>query len=306
MGLIESIAFPEQDEGPDAPIVDVEKVLGDQAWESFLHSYSCFWRCCIKKKNSVIDVPMNYYYFEQGKTDINLMESTFSANMVTTDANNKQGGSRRQATPEMIGLETRFNNDTDTEQKYNFNFQKERSASVEVTYQRGFSIGGKANFTLGIPKIAEDSSLGVEIETHVQVTKTTGEKHEERVTTSATSEITVAPHSHYTITVVMEERNLEATFKLSTHCIKLKQTEADRSNNTDADSPQNGSMDVGSRAAGIVGQRPGIRSEAARIPAEGRMPQRGPDAATSSRQSVIQVVEQRATDGVSVYFPNDY
>lgn len=40
MGLIESIAFPEQDEGPDAPIVDVEKVLGDQAWESFLHSYS--------------------------------------------------------------------------------------------------------------------------------------------------------------------------------------------------------------------------------------------------------------------------
>ncbi|PVD18917.1 hypothetical protein C0Q70_21476 [Pomacea canaliculata] len=267
MGLIESIAFPEQDEGPDAPIVDVEKVLGDQAWESFLHSYS--WNTHI-----ISQCPQ-------------------------TDANNKQGGSRRQATPEMIGLETRFNNDTDTEQKYNFNFQKERSASVEVTYQRGFSIGGKANFTLGIPKIAEDSSLGVEIETHVQVTKTTGEKHEERVTTSATSEITVAPHSHYTITVVMEERNLEATFKLSTHCIKLKQTEADRSNNTDADSPQNGSMDVGSRAAGIVGQRPGIRSEAARIPAEGRMPQRGPDAATSSRQSVIQVVEQRATDGVS-------
>lgn len=45
-----------------------------------------FWRCCIKKKNFVIDVPMNYYYFEQGKPDINLMESTFSANMVTVSS----------------------------------------------------------------------------------------------------------------------------------------------------------------------------------------------------------------------------
>ncbi|PVD18913.1 hypothetical protein C0Q70_21472 [Pomacea canaliculata] len=115
----------------------------------------------------------------------------------------------------MIGLETRFNNDTETEQKYNFNFQKERSASVEVTYQRGFSIGGKANFTLGVPKITAEGKVGIEIETHVEVTKTTGERHEERVTTSATSEITVAPHSHYTATVVMEERSLVADFEMS-------------------------------------------------------------------------------------------
>ncbi|PVD18912.1 hypothetical protein C0Q70_21471 [Pomacea canaliculata] len=114
----------------------------------------------------------------------------------------------------MIGLETRFNNDTETEQKYNFNFEKERSASVEVTYQRGFSIGGKANFTLGLPKVAGDGELGFEIETHVEVSKTTGERHEEKVTTSAMSEITVAPHSHYTATVVMEERTLVADFEI--------------------------------------------------------------------------------------------
>ena len=49
----------------------------------------------------------------------------------------------------------------------------------------------------------------------MQVSKTTGETFEQTLTTCATSDITVAPHSHYTATVVMEERNLLADFQVS-------------------------------------------------------------------------------------------
>ena len=49
-----------------------------------------------------------------------------------------------------------------------------------------------------------------------QVSKTSGETFEQTLTTCATSDITVAPHSHYTATMVMEERSLLADFQVST------------------------------------------------------------------------------------------
>ncbi|XP_025079412.1 uncharacterized protein LOC112555291 isoform X1 [Pomacea canaliculata] len=217
MGLLHSLAFPKQDEKdkPKPLIIDVEEVLKEAAWDMYIHSYGPLRRQFIKRKNFTIEVPMNYYHFEQGPPKIRVRHVGQTRHNLSTDTDGAQQGVQEgRGVPEMIGLETRFNNDTETEQKYNFNFQKERSASVEVTYQRGFSIGGKANFTLGVPKITAEGKVGIEIETHVEVTKTTGERHEERVTTSATSEITVAPHSHYTATVVMEERSLVADFEI--------------------------------------------------------------------------------------------
>ncbi|XP_025079411.1 uncharacterized protein LOC112555290 [Pomacea canaliculata] len=217
MGLLYSLAFPKQDEKekPNPLIIDVEEVLAEAAWDMYIHAYGPFRRKFIKRENFTIEVPMNYYHFEQGPPKITVRHVGQTRHNLSTDTDGaRQAVQEGRGVPEMIGLETRFNNDTETEQKYNFNFQKERSASVEVTYHRGFSIGGKANFALGVPKVTGEGKVGIDIETHVKVTKITGERHEERVTTSATSEITVAPHSHYTATVVMEERSMVADFEI--------------------------------------------------------------------------------------------
>ena len=48
-------------------------------------------------------------------------------------------------------------------------FDKTRKASITVSYQKGFSIGGKANFSLGLPKVLSDKSLGLEMTTNLQV-----------------------------------------------------------------------------------------------------------------------------------------
>ena len=41
---------------------------------------------------------------------------------------------------------------------------------MTVTYQKGYSIGGKASFSLGLPKVMSDSSVGGEMNMNVQVT----------------------------------------------------------------------------------------------------------------------------------------
>nr|KAG5697712.1 hypothetical protein BaRGS_000597 [Batillaria attramentaria] len=175
----------------------------------------------LRRKNFKIEVPMNFYSFEQ-------LEQTFKprkrrAGAVDAGCGNGPSGSklegkalahRDQTSPEHTGLETVFNNDTGEEQTYNFKFEKIRKATISVSYQKGYSIGGKANFSLGLPKVLSDGSAGVELDMHVQVSKTTGETFEESLTTSATSEIKVSGYSHYTASVVMEERSLVADFVL--------------------------------------------------------------------------------------------
>ena len=48
-----------------------------------------------------------------------------------------------------------------------------------------------------------------------QITKATGERFEESLKTSATSDIVVSARSRYIASVVMEERALLANFKVS-------------------------------------------------------------------------------------------
>ncbi|XP_076435440.1 uncharacterized protein LOC143275317 isoform X2 [Babylonia areolata] len=118
-----------------------------------------------------------------------------------------------QTSPGQIGLQTEFNNDTDEKQTYTFQFEKVRTASVEVSYQKGFSIGTKANFSIGLPKVMGDGSIGAEVDKHLEVTKSTGERFEESLKTSATSDIVVSERSRYIASVVMEEKQLLANFK---------------------------------------------------------------------------------------------
>ncbi|KAL8580868.1 hypothetical protein ACOMHN_039568 [Nucella lapillus] len=111
---------------------------------------------------------MNYYHFEQEGPQVfktknrpsGAVDSGVEPSTSKSQLKGRQLAHRDQTSPEHIGLETVFNNDTEKEQTYNFKFDKTRRATVSVNYQRGYSIGGNANFSLGLPKVMADSSLG--------------------------------------------------------------------------------------------------------------------------------------------------
>ncbi|KAK7090292.1 uncharacterized protein [Littorina saxatilis] len=210
--------------GEDTPlIIDVEQTIADAAWDMFVHTHRRFQRWCLRRKDYRVEVPMNYYHFEQDgpqvfrpkKSPQGAVDAGCGAQPSQSLLKGKQLAHRDKTSPEHMGLETVFNNDTDKDQTYNFRFEKMRKASINVSYQKGYSIGTKANFSLGLPKVLSDSSIGVEMNMNVQVTKTTGETFEETLTTSANSQITVGAYSHYTASVVMEERSLLADFEIN-------------------------------------------------------------------------------------------
>lgn len=68
-----------------------------------------------------------------------------------------------------MSLDTVFNNDTAESQMYKFRFEKTRRTEISVSFQKGFTIGGKANFSIGIPKLLGDGNIGAEIEMQYQV-----------------------------------------------------------------------------------------------------------------------------------------
>ncbi|KAL8580899.1 hypothetical protein ACOMHN_039599 [Nucella lapillus] len=142
---------------------------------------------------------MNYYHFE-------VLEQKFEQKKSLPSLKVEGAGSKAQTSkslvegdiPDKHGLKTEFKNDTEKEQTYNFRMEKTRTATVEVNYQKGFSIGGSANFTLGLPK----------------VTKSKGQRFEETLTTEATSEIKVPMYTHCSASIIMEERRLLADFEV--------------------------------------------------------------------------------------------
>ncbi|CAG5124011.1 unnamed protein product [Candidula unifasciata] len=112
--------------------------------------------------------------------------------------------------PEYISLVTEFRNETAEQQLYKFRFEKTRRTEIEVTFQKGITIGGKASFSIGIPF----GEAEAETEVQYEVTKSDGQKFEETMVMEATSDIAVGPNSCYTANVQLEERNLNATFKI--------------------------------------------------------------------------------------------
>uniref|UniRef100_A0A2C9LV34 Uncharacterized protein n=1 Tax=Biomphalaria glabrata TaxID=6526 RepID=A0A2C9LV34_BIOGL len=114
--------------------------------------------------------------------------------------------------PETFALDTVFNNDTAETQMYHFRFEKSRRTEISVTFQKGFTIGGKANFSIGVPQLFGEGSLGAEIQLQYQVSKAEGQTFEETVLMEATSDITVGPNSCYHAKVQLEEKTFITDF----------------------------------------------------------------------------------------------
>ncbi|XP_070173249.1 uncharacterized protein [Littorina saxatilis] len=198
-------------------ILDVQQIIADDAWEEFLVSSRRrfkFWRP-IKRSDYTIEVPTNYYHFEETKQVFNEKKRLPSMRSNEVPARGaKQGGDSHFNNPEEIGLKTEFKNDTDRAQTYNFRFEKTRRAAVTVSYQKGFSIGGNTSFTIGLPKVLAEGQLSSEINMNYEVTSSREQTFEETLTTEATSIIQVSKFNNCTASVVMEERRMLAEFKL--------------------------------------------------------------------------------------------
>ena len=167
---------------------------------------------CIRRKDFVVEVPMNYFHFDKLREEVRPRQKPDPAPIPQPHPSLLSGMTHlpRDVTrnpllssSNVMALSTDFTNRTSRDQTYKFRFEKTRKASLSVTFQRGFSIGGKVNFSLGLPRVMADGKVGTEVDMRVSVSKSTGEVVEETLTWEATSEIEVANMSNYTAKVVI-------------------------------------------------------------------------------------------------------
>ena len=153
----------------DSAIVDVEKLLQDYVWQDFVDSLHGVQRWCVSRsrQNYVVEVPLNYFHveeFKRPKMTSRVLKSESDKRVALDSKSGGGGGGRKKkkkkeksgacADSNKSELVTNYVNDTGTEQTYKFRLEKTRKSTLNVTVQKGFSIGSKTNFTLGLPKLA--------------------------------------------------------------------------------------------------------------------------------------------------------
>ncbi|KAK0040846.1 hypothetical protein Bpfe_029742 [Biomphalaria pfeifferi] len=156
-------------------VVDLKKLLCDEAWDSFLVSLTWWQKRFIKKEDFDFDVPEKFFVFKDIGQEFHPRPS-LSFDHVTHEQQNVSNRLQANSSsfvslsrPEIFSLDTVFNNDTAESQMYHFRFEKSRRTEISVTFQKGFTIGGKANFSIGVPKIFSEGTLGAEIQLQYQV-----------------------------------------------------------------------------------------------------------------------------------------
>ncbi|XP_046561299.1 uncharacterized protein LOC124270302 [Haliotis rubra] len=186
----------------NTPILDVERILQDYAWKDFKEKSRRVEKIFLRRRDFDVEVPMNYFHFEDTDTILK-----------TKDSKPKTKAAAGQSISETSVLQTQFRNNTNKCQTYKFRTERTRKATISVSFQRGFSIGGKAQFKLGLPKMM---SLGCDVDMRLQISKTTGETFEETLTFEANSDINVEENCDYTANVAFTEKEISAEFMVQT------------------------------------------------------------------------------------------
>ncbi|XP_046561017.1 uncharacterized protein LOC124270037 [Haliotis rubra] len=185
--------------GDISSIIDVQGIIQDWAWDTFIKDIGYFRRCFIRRKDFVIDVPMNYYQFSHS-------DAVLEGLNIKSDS--KTAPEIGEGMPNTSILATDYHNDTDMEQVYNFRMERARKASVSVTFQKGFTIGGTANFSV----------CGVDcgLEAKLEVTKTTEQTFEEVLTFETSCEIKVKENTNCEAKVIFTEKEMSYRFTVET------------------------------------------------------------------------------------------
>ncbi|XP_059167406.1 uncharacterized protein LOC131949577 [Physella acuta] len=202
--------LPKKDQTPPL-IADLSEVLADSAWNAFYSTFTPMQKLFLKRDHFEIKVPESYFAFDNVAVDTAEPETDATPQKQATLENVIVPPDSTKA--ETISLETIFGNDTDEKQSYKFRFEKTRKTVINVLIQKGFTFGGKANFSVGIPK---QLKFGLETDLHYQLNTTDAHTFEESVMMEATSDICVGAHSCYVVNVELREVPIHYKFKFVT------------------------------------------------------------------------------------------
>lgn len=184
-----------------SPIIDVEKVLQDYAWREFRHLTPWLSGVLIRRSDYIIDVQWNFFEFDH-------VTPKFEPRPITKD------GFTEKKTVELYS--TNFKNDTGVEQSYKFKIQRQTKATTSVTYQRGFTIRGNANFKISIPAAFGDCGVSAGVDGQLSITKSTGETFEEVFTWETDNDVTVESNHVTCARMLLTEDELVADFEVKT------------------------------------------------------------------------------------------
>ncbi|KAK6194564.1 hypothetical protein SNE40_000178 [Patella caerulea] len=184
-------------------ILDIKKILEDFAWNNFKSTQGRCAKSFLRRRDFIVDVPLNFYHTE----DINqqLTPRQLKKELSRSGYDHKHGDHTSD-------LRTEFRNNTGTNQMYKFRFERTRKASVTVTFQKGFTIGGKAHFSLGLPVAGGTADVNMTL----QVTKTDAENFEDTLVLETTSDISVEKKHSYITGVILKHRDVSYDFTLDT------------------------------------------------------------------------------------------
>lgn len=210
------------------PMLDVEKIIKDYVWDSFKEgttNFQHFQRKFLRQSDFIVNVPMNYFHFDSYRQrvtpkvrpqlgrDGHILDQ--EENNTKDDKSEKTGHSPSTGS-NVVEIKTDFVNDTDLEQTYKFRLEKTRRAVLNVSLHKGYSIGGRVRFQLGLPKLASDSQVEAESGFNINITKQEGEEVEETVVLETTSDIHVKKRSKYVAKVLLAENRVCYNFEIWT------------------------------------------------------------------------------------------
>ncbi|GFR60519.1 DNA excision repair protein ERCC 6 [Elysia marginata] len=187
-----------------------------------LHSsFNCLQRLRWKKHHFNIEVPQNYYVFEDVSNPKDMPQQQHHGGNNNAFTNPQQSGmsvvGNTGKNAESVTIDTQFKNDTEREQTYKFRFEKNRRQEMTVSFQKGFTFGTETHFKVGLPQIfGGDTELEFGANTEYQVTNSKGQTFEESVVMEATSDITVARNSCYVADVKLEDLRVMKPFRSTT------------------------------------------------------------------------------------------
>lgn len=190
-------------ESNPSPVIDIEELIKDYVWREFKKGAKWFPGVFFRRNDFVLDVPWNFFEFEH-KT------------IRFTPRQRLESRKKKTDTKSVDLFSTNLTNDTGSEQSYKVKVQRQTKATTTVTYQRGYTIKGSANFKLEIPAVFGNCGVSAGIDGQLTVTKSRGETFEDTYNWETDTEVKVESEHVTTVKMIVTEDELEADYEVVT------------------------------------------------------------------------------------------
>ncbi|XP_063430926.1 uncharacterized protein LOC134712873 [Mytilus trossulus] len=188
----------------NGPIIDIDQVLQDYAWRELKRDARWYQSPLLRRSFYEIEIPWNFYEFSHKTVNFSLRNN----NHISSD------GLKNRKQVELFS--TQYENNTAKDQVYNLKTNRQTQARTYVSFQKGFAIKGKANFSIDIPERFGHCGVTASASGKLKVTKIRGESLEEMFAWQVDSDITVDPYHVTNVKLVVTEDEFVADFEIKT------------------------------------------------------------------------------------------